>query len=73
MSPLGWSLLGQSREERKAEADSEKCILLKRLGWSLFSLLVCQAPRQVSCPRSMIFHKLSDSCLDWKTVEQSLY
>ena len=61
-------LSGES-EEGKAGAGSEKCILLKHLGWSPFSLLVCQTHKNVPRPRSTILHKLSDSCIDFKTIE----
>lgn len=69
-----WSgdLSGQRSDERKAGADSEKWILLTHLGWSPFSLLVCQAPRSVPHLRSMVLHKLSDSRIDFRTL-QSLY
>lgn len=70
MSTLGWGLSGQRRDERKAGAGSEKCILLKHLGWRSSSLLVCQIHKNVPRPKSVVLHKLSDSCIGFKMTER---
>lgn len=70
VSTLRWGLSGQRREERKAGAGSETCVFLKHIGWSSSFLLVCQTYRNVPLPRSVILHKLSDSCIGFKTTER---
>ena len=71
MFPLGWGLSGQRSEERKA-GQSEKCILLKCLGWNPFSFPVCWALRNVTCGGGMILHRVGDTCLILG-LEQSLH